>query len=141
MSQFIRHPIRLTALVGLVASLVSLGAPVVASAQAHVEHLLSFRSPLPLEVVRDARGALRDADAAAVASGTAVLEAALIGTPAVALYVMAPAQAKIARRIYRGQHITLPNLVVGETVVPELLQEAAAPAALRVTPTPERTLQ
>ncbi len=99
-------------------------------AHAHVAHLLSFRSPLPLEVVRDARAALRAADVAAVASGTAVLEAALIGTPAVALYVMAPAQAKIARRIYRGQYITLPNLVVGEPVVPELLQEAATPAAL-----------
>ena len=99
-------------------------------AHAHVEHLLSFRSPLPLEVVRDARAALREADVAAVASGTAVLEAALIGTPAVALYVMAPAQAKIARRIYRGQYITLPNLVVGGPVVPELLQEAATPAAL-----------
>ena len=102
-------------------------------AQAHVEHLLSFRSPLPLEVVRDARAALREADVAAVASGTAVLEAALIGTPAVALYVMAPAQAKIARRIYRGQHITLPNLVAGEPVVSELLQEAATPAALAET--------
>jgi lipid-A-disaccharide synthase len=96
----------------------------------HVEHLLSFRSPLPVEVVRDARETLRVADAAAIASGTAVLEAALIGTPAVALYVMAPAQAKIARRIYRGTYVTLPNLVVGEAVVPELLQGAATPAAL-----------
>jgi lipid-A-disaccharide synthase len=99
-------------------------------AQKHVEHLLALRSPLPLEIVRDARAALREADAAAIASGTAVLEAALIGTPTVALYVLSEAQAKIARRVYRGKYVTLPNLVVDAPVVPELLQQAATPAAL-----------
>jgi lipid-A-disaccharide synthase len=99
-------------------------------AQRHVEHLLSFRSPLPVAVVRDARAALREADAAAIASGTAVLEAALIETPALALYVLSEAQAKIARRIKVPRYVTLPNLVLGEPLVPELLQEAAAPAAL-----------
>ena len=99
-------------------------------AQRHVEHLLSFRSPLPLEVVRDARAALREADVGAIASGTAVLEAALIGTPAVALYVLSAPQAKIARRIYHRPYVTLPNLVLEEPLVPELLQEAATPAAL-----------
>ncbi len=99
-------------------------------AQRRLEHLLALRSPLPLEIVRDARAALRDADAAAIASGTAVLEAALIGTPAVALYVLSPAQVKIARRVYRGTYVTLPNLVLDEPLVPELLQEAATPAAL-----------
>ncbi len=99
-------------------------------AHKHAEHLLSFRSPLPVEIVRDARAALRDADAAAIASGTAVLEAALIETPAVALYVLSAAQAKIARRVYHGKYVTLPNLVIDEPVVPELLQEGATPAAL-----------
>ena len=99
-------------------------------AQRHVEHLLSFRSPLPVEIVRDARAALRAADAAAIASGTAVLEAALIDTPSVALYVLSAAQAKIARRVYRGKYVTLPNLVVDEPLVRELLQDAATPAAL-----------
>jgi lipid-A-disaccharide synthase len=99
-------------------------------AQRHVEHLLSFRSPLPVEIARDARAVLRDADAAAIASGTAVLEAALVETPAVALYVLSKAQMKLARRIYRGTYITLPNLIVDEPLVPELLQEEATPAAL-----------
>jgi len=99
-------------------------------AQAHIEHLLSFRSPLPVAIVRDARAALRDADAAMVASGTAVLEAALLETPAVALYVLSDAQARIARRVYHGTYVTLPNLVLDEPLVPELLQEAATPAAL-----------
>ena len=56
---------------------------------------------LPVEIVRDARATLRAADAAAIASGTAVLEAALIETPACALYVLSAPQAKIARRIYQ----------------------------------------
>jgi lipid-A-disaccharide synthase len=99
-------------------------------AQRHLEHLIAFRSPLPLEIVRDARAALRAVDVAAIASGTAVLEAALIGTPAMALYVLSAPQAKIARRVYRGKYITLPNLVLDEPLVPELLQEAATPAAL-----------
>ena len=72
-------------------------------AQRALEHLLRFRSPLPVEIVRDAREALRDADAAAVASGTAVLEAALLEVPTLALYVLSEAQAKIARRVYRGR--------------------------------------
>jgi lipid-A-disaccharide synthase len=102
-------------------------------AQRHVEHLLSFRSPLPLTIARDARAALEAADVAAVASGTAVLEAALVQTPALALYVLSEAQAKIARRVYRGRYITLPNLVLDEPLVPELVQEAATPAALADT--------
>ncbi|HEY4439230.1 MAG TPA: lipid-A-disaccharide synthase [Candidatus Elarobacter sp.] len=99
-------------------------------AQRHVEHLLSFRSPLPVEIARETRGVLRDADVAIVASGTAVLEAALVQTPAVALYVLSEAQMKIARRIYKRPYITLPNLVLDEPVIPELIQEAATPAAL-----------
>ncbi|HZW53517.1 MAG TPA: lipid-A-disaccharide synthase [Candidatus Elarobacter sp.] len=99
-------------------------------AQRHAEHLLMLRSPLPVQVVRDARAALREADAAAIASGTAVLEAALIETPALALYVLSEAQARIARRVYHGAYVTLPNLVLDEPLVPELLQEAATPAAL-----------
>ncbi len=99
-------------------------------AQAHVEHLLALRSPLPVTIARDARAVLRDADAAAIASGTAVLEAALIETPALALYVLSAAQAKIARRVYRGAYVTLPNLVLGEPLVPELLQDDASPANL-----------
>ncbi len=99
-------------------------------AQRAFEHLLHLRSPQPIAIVRDAREALAGADVAAVASGTAVLEAALVQTPTVALYVLSEAQAKIARRVYKGSYITLPNLIVNEPVVPELLQERATPDAL-----------
>ena len=100
------------------------------AAEARLDELLRLRSPLPVRIVRSAREALAEADAAAVASGTVVLEAALLEVPTVSLYVLSEAQAKIARRVYRGRFVTLPNLVLDEPLVPELLQEAATPRAL-----------
>ncbi len=78
-----------------------------------------------IELVRGAIAALRDADAAWVASGTAVLETALSGVPAAVLYVISSLLAGHARRVYPGTHIALPNLVLGREVVPEFLQERA----------------
>lgn len=76
--------------------------------------------------------ALRDADAAWVASGTAVLECALSGVPAVALYIITPILVKHGRTMIRHKYITLPNLVLKREIVPELLQEAATPQRLAV---------
>lgn len=100
------------------------------AAQAQLEALVSARDALPVEIVRDARATLREADAAVIASGTAVLEAALIGTPAVATYVTTAAQAAYLRARWHRPHVTLPNLVLGEEVVAEYLQDAATPEAL-----------
>ncbi|HEY9179524.1 MAG TPA: hypothetical protein VIO32_02330 [Candidatus Baltobacteraceae bacterium] len=83
-----------------------------------------------LSFVRGTHEAIADADAAWVASGTAVLECALSGVPAVALYVISPLLVKHARRVYSGRFITLPNLVLDRAVVPELLQDDATPHAL-----------
>jgi lipid-A-disaccharide synthase len=95
-------------------------------------------------LVEGARAALEIADVALVASGTAVLEAALLGVPSVALYVVSPAQARIGRRMYRGAHVTLPNLIMNDGAIPELLQEdataanlAAAASALLADPQPQ----
>ena len=114
-------------------------------AQKMFEHWLALRSPQPVTIVRNARAALTTVDVAAIASGTAVLEAALVETPALALYVLSNAQAKIARRVYTGKYITLPNLVTDEPIVPELFQEAATPdalaaALLRLLAAPQRQL-
>jgi lipid-A-disaccharide synthase len=76
-------------------------------------------------IVRGVREAIADADAAWVASGTAVLECALLGVPAVALYVISPRAVRYARRVFPGPFITLPNLVLGRELVPELLQDDA----------------
>jgi lipid-A-disaccharide synthase len=87
---------------------------------------------VPLDIVKGARAALDRADAAFVASGTAVLEAALREVPCVSLYVTSDAQAKIARRVYRRRFITLPNILLDRALVPELLQEDATPVRLAV---------
>ncbi len=83
-----------------------------------------------VEIVRGAAAALAEADAAWVASGTAVLEAALTGVPTVALYVITPLLARHGRTMIKHGFITLPNLVLGRAVIPELLQEAATPERL-----------
>jgi lipid-A-disaccharide synthase len=129
-----RHALRLLDALALLRerrpALTAVFAAADASAAAALEDVLRWRSPLPVTIERSAREALAGADAAAIASGTAVLEAALLEVPAIAFYVLSEAQAKIARRVYRGRYITLPNLVLDAPVVPELLQEAATPRAL-----------
>jgi len=86
-----------------------------------------------LPVVRGLQAATADADAAWIASGTAVLEAVLSGVPAIALYALAPALLPLAKRLMRSPWITLPNLVLDDAVIPELLQDAATPEMLAYT--------
>jgi lipid-A-disaccharide synthase len=76
------------------------------------------------------REAVAQADGAWIASGTAVLESALLGVPAVAIYVIPPILIWYGHRMIRHKFITLPNLVLGREVIPELLQERATPGAL-----------
>jgi lipid-A-disaccharide synthase len=90
--------------------------------------------PSGAEIVRcDATDAMRDADLAWTASGTAVLEGALCGVPQVSFYKLTDALYRIAQRrvphIVRGP-VTLPNLVAGRRVVPELLQYDLTPERL-----------
>lgn len=90
--------------------------------------------PDNVEIVRrDAAQAMLDADLAWTASGTAVLEGALRGVPQVAFYRLTDALYRIAQQrvphIVRGP-ITLPNLVAGRRVVPELLQLDFTPGRL-----------
>ncbi len=75
---------------------------------------------------------LRAADVVLIASGTAVLEAALVGTPAVAAYRVAGFTAWLVRtfRLINVEHFTIPNLLTDEPLVPEFIQEAATPEAL-----------
>jgi lipid-A-disaccharide synthase len=83
-----------------------------------------------VRIVSGARAALDDADAACIASGTAVLEATLREVPTVAIYIVLEAQVPIARRIWKRPYITLPNILLDREVVPELLQDDATPQRL-----------
>lgn len=98
-----------------------------------IQPYLDRRPDLRVRIVDGARAALADADAAWIASGTAVLEAALLGVPSVLFYITSTAQARYARQMYArigGRWIGLPNLVLQKTVVPELWQEDATASAL-----------
>lgn len=64
------------------------------------------------------------ADAAIVASGTATLETALLRTPMIVGYRMKTLSYWLARLLVRIPHIALVNIVLGERVVPELIQGA-----------------
>jgi lipid-A-disaccharide synthase len=73
-------------------------------------------------LVGDARAALLHARASVVASGTATVEAALIGNPFVVVYRVSPLTYAIARRVVKVPHVAMANLVAGKRVVPELIQ-------------------
>ena len=89
-----------------------------------------------IEIIRGrARDVLRQADCAAVASGTATLEAALARCPTVLVYAVSPLLAWFARRVIKGvRHIGLANVIAEKTgtppPMPELLQEAFTPEAV-----------
>lgn len=69
------------------------------------------------------------ADLLLTASGTATLEAACYGTPMVVLYRLSALSHALARLVVRGvAHISLPNIVAGRGLVPELIQGRATAA-------------
>jgi lipid-A-disaccharide synthase len=74
--------------------------------------------------------ALAAADCAIVASGTATIEAALLGTPMVVVYRVSPISASILRRMIRTPFFSMVNLIAGRSVVPELIQDDFTPAAV-----------
>jgi lipid-A-disaccharide synthase len=77
--------------------------------------------------------AMAASDLALIASGTAALEASLLGLPMVIVYRLSPLTVAAVRllqmvRIIRYDSIGLPNLLLGRSVVPELHQDQACPA-------------
>jgi lipid-A-disaccharide synthase len=67
--------------------------------------------------------AIQACDVIVAASGSVTLEAAILGTPLVIVYKVHPLSYEIGRRLIRVKHIGLVNLVAGETVAPELIQD------------------
>jgi lipid-A-disaccharide synthase len=72
---------------------------------------------------KEKRAAFRIAHAAFVKSGTVTLELAIAGVPMVAAYKVGAVEASIMRRAIRTPSVILANLVIGENVVPEFIQE------------------
>jgi len=112
---------------------------------------------LDAHLVPDARDALHHARASVVASGTATVQAAVIGNPFVVVYRVSPLTFRLAKRLvryppeipaqedaYGNLPIAMVNLIAGHRVVPELIQQqftaAGVANALRplLADTPER---
>jgi lipid-A-disaccharide synthase len=95
----------------------------------------------------DKQEALRMARAALAKSGTTTLELAISGIPMVAAYKVSPLEARVIKRLVRVPSYILANLVIGQNIVPELVQEDCTPEKLAdaLTPliidTPERRRQ
>jgi len=87
------------------------------------EILTAHGAGLPIEMVRDARAALFHARGSIVASGTATVEAALIGNPFVVVYRVSPATYWIAKQVVTVPHVAMVNLVAEKRLVPELIQD------------------
>jgi len=115
--------------------------------------------PVKIHLVPDAREVLHHARASIVASGTATVQAAVIGNPFVVVYRVSPLTFRVAKRLVHyppeiwppnqldadgNLPIAMANLIAGRRVVPELLQTrftaGNAAAALRplLSDTPER---
>jgi len=95
----------------------------------------------------DRRAAFRNARAALASSGTVTLELALAGVPAVVAYKGSLLEYLIFRPLIRVPSIVLANLVLGENLMPELVQHQATPERLAaalaplLADTPERQMQ
>ena len=98
-----------------------------------IEEMLVGRD-LPVQLLDGAsHEALAACDAVLIASGTATLEALLYKRPMVVAYKVAPMTYRILKRLVKSPYISLPNLLAGRLLVPELIQDAATPEALAAT--------
>jgi lipid-A-disaccharide synthase len=106
--------------------------PTLPHLQGLVEETVASWSVRPRVIVGEAEkyAAFRTARAALAASGTVTLELALAGIPHVAAYRVGWLEAQIGRRVLKGTTVILPNLVLGQNVVPEFLQEYCTVPAL-----------
>ncbi|NMB46101.1 MAG: lipid-A-disaccharide synthase [Firmicutes bacterium] len=97
------------------------------TAQEDIQQISSDCSKHPRIIQGQTHTVLSAVDLAIVASGTATLEAALLGVPQVVVYRLASSTYFIAKLLVRIPYVALPNIVAGREVVPELLQNEASP--------------
>jgi lipid-A-disaccharide synthase len=93
----------------------------------------SFHPDLPVTLVQGhSREVLGAADAVLLASGTAALEAMLLGCPMAVAYRLAPLSHTLIRGfgLLKIPYVSLPNLLAERALVPEFLQYQATPAAM-----------
>lgn len=116
--------------------------------ESYLRSFLNDSSP-KVTLIPDAREALHHARASVVASGTATVQATVIGNPFLVVYRVSPLTFALAKRLIRypseipsqqDAHGNLPiamvNLIAGRRIVPELLQDQFTAANIAATLTP-----
>jgi lipid-A-disaccharide synthase len=93
-----------------------------------LESIIQAR-PITL-VTNDTYNAIRYSRAAVVASGTATLETALLGTPEVIVYRISRATWFLGKFLLKVRLFGIVNIILGEEVVPELFQDKMTPEAV-----------
>ncbi len=82
------------------------------------------KSGVDVQIIAHDRGeGVAAADVALSSSGTATLEAAVLGTPVVVMYRLSRATYALGRRLVNLPHFSLVNIIAGHEVVPELIQQ------------------
>ena len=95
-----------------------------------VEHYLDGHG-LDLALVEGrAHDVMSSSDLCLIVSGTATLEAAILGTPMVIIYQGSYPSGLVAKLLLRIPSFGLPNIVAGRTIVPELSQKEVSPEAI-----------
>lgn len=96
--------------------------------EADLAPYLAASNRLQLKITRERIHDLaRACDAVISVSGTVTLEVALVGTPLLVIYKLSPLTFQLAKRLVKVEHIGLCNIVAGETVAKELIQDNASP--------------
>jgi lipid-A-disaccharide synthase len=92
-----------------------------------IEQLIDELKPaVKIDVINgNSKTCMQAADVILLASGTATLEGMLLKKPMIVSYIVSPITAMIMRRLLKQDFISLPNLLAGREVVPEILQEHA----------------
>lgn len=93
--------------------------------------LLESGPSLPITLIQGrSQEAMCAADVVVMASGTTTLEALLLKRPMVVAYKFPPLSYAIYSRLLEIPHISLPNILAGRELVPELLQQRVSPESL-----------
>lgn len=92
-----------------------------------VEEILGGRGVSAAVVESERHLLFRGMTAAVAASGTATLELALLGVPAVIVYRTSEVTYQVGKRLAKVRSIGLPNIVEGEPFLPELIQASFRP--------------
>lgn len=92
-----------------------------------IQHFIDEINPsVSIDIIDgNSKVCMQAADVILLASGTATLEGMLLKKPMIVSYILSPITAMIMRRLIKQDFISLPNLLAGREVVPEILQENA----------------